>query len=58
MRWSEPAACQPALAAIALDQLIGPGVVLIGTTRRDNSVRISGVERIVAIDDARINQGA
>src|SRR5215472_6493277 len=47
MRWSEFAACQPTLAAIALDQLIGPGVVLIGTTRRDNSARISGVEPLV-----------
>jgi hypothetical protein len=47
MRWSEFAACQPALAAIAHDQLIGPGVVLIGTTRRDNSVRISGVEPLI-----------
>jgi len=47
MRWSEFAACQPALAAIALDRLIGPGVVLIGTTRRDNSVRISGVEPLI-----------
>jgi hypothetical protein len=47
MRWSEFAACQPALAAVAHDQLIGPGVVLIGTTRRDDSARISGVEPLV-----------
>jgi hypothetical protein len=47
MQWSEFAACQPALAAIAHDQLIRPGVVLIGTTRRDNSVRISGVEPLI-----------
>jgi hypothetical protein len=47
MRWSEFAACQPALAAVAHDQLIRPGVVLIGTTRRDNSARISGVEPLI-----------
>ena len=47
MRWSEFAACQPALAAVAHDQLIGPGVVLIGTRRRDNSARISGVEPLI-----------
>src|SRR5215472_16571349 len=47
MRWSEFAACQPTLAAIALDELIGPGVVLIGTTRRDDSARISGVEPLI-----------
>jgi hypothetical protein len=47
MRWLEFAACQPALAAVAHDQLIGPGVVLIGTTRRDSSARISGVEPLV-----------
>jgi hypothetical protein len=47
MRWSEFAACQPTLAAVAHDQLLGPGVVLIGTTRRDGSARISGVEPLI-----------
>ena len=47
MRWSEFAACQPTLAAVAHDQLIGPGVVLIGTARRDNTARISGVEPLI-----------
>ena len=47
MRWSEFAACQSTLAAVAHDELIGPGVVLIGTTRRDNSARISGVEPLI-----------
>jgi hypothetical protein len=47
MRWSEFAAHQPALAAIAHDQLIRPGVVLIGTTRRDGAARISGVEPLI-----------
>ena len=44
MRWSEFAGDQAILAAVAHDQLIKPGVVLIGTTRKDGSARISGVE--------------
>lgn len=47
MRWSEFAACQSALAAVAHDQLIGPGVVLIGTVRRDGAARISGGEPLI-----------
>lgn len=47
MRWCELAAQQPALAAVAHDQLIKPGVVLAGTTRRDGSARISGVEPLI-----------
>jgi hypothetical protein len=47
MRWSEFAARQPALAAAAHDQLIGPGVLLAGTIRRDGSARISGVEPLI-----------
>jgi hypothetical protein len=46
MRWSDVAQCQPALAAHEL--LIEPGVLLIGTTRRDGSARISGVEPLVS----------
>src|SRR5579859_4292520 len=47
MRWSEFADRQPMLAAAAHDQLIKPGVVLAGTTRRDGSARISGVEPLI-----------
>src|SRR5438128_11947088 len=47
MRWSEFAARQQVLAAAAHDQLIKPGVVLAGTTRRDGSCRISGVEPLI-----------
>jgi hypothetical protein len=47
MRWSEFAAQQRVLAAAAHDQLIKPGVVLAGTTRRDGSARISGVEPLI-----------
>jgi Pyridoxamine 5'-phosphate oxidase len=47
MRWSEVAQRQPALAAVMSELLIKPGVVLIGTSRRDGSARISGVEPLV-----------
>jgi hypothetical protein len=47
MRWAEIAAHEPALGAAAHDRLIKPGVLLIGTTRRDGSARISGVEPLV-----------
>ncbi|MGI8416766.1 MAG: hypothetical protein ACR2P2_11305 [Nakamurella sp.] len=42
---------QPRLAAIAQQKLIGPGVLLMGTTRRDGSARISGVEPLVMDGD-------
>ena len=41
------AADQPALGRVVHDRLIKPGVVLLGTTRRDGSARISGVEPLV-----------
>jgi hypothetical protein len=47
MKWAEIAAHEPALGAVAHQRLIEPGVVLIGTTRRDGSARISGVEPLI-----------
>jgi hypothetical protein len=47
MKWAEIAAHEPALGAAAHDRLIKPGVLLIGTTRRDGSARISGVEPLI-----------
>jgi general stress protein 26 len=47
MRWSEIATCQRALGAVAHDALIKRGVLLVGTTRRDGSARISGAEPLV-----------
>ncbi len=47
MKWSEIAAREPALGAVAHERLVGPGVLLVGTTRRDGSARISGVEPLV-----------
>lgn len=51
MRWSEFAAYQCLLAAVAHDQLIKPCVLLIGTIRRDGSPRISGVEPLIMDGD-------
>jgi ribosomal protein S18 acetylase RimI-like enzyme len=39
MRWSDFAARHPALGVVAHDLLIRPGVLLVGTTRRDGSAR-------------------
>lgn len=47
MEWSDLAAEQPVLAGLAHEKLIAPGVLLIGTIRRDGSVRISGVEPLI-----------
>jgi hypothetical protein len=51
MRWSEIAASEPTLGEAAYDRLIKPGVLLVGTTRRDGSARISGVEPLVMDGD-------
>ena len=41
MRWSDFAARAPRLAALGEDRLLAPGVVLVGTIRRDGTPRIS-----------------
>ena len=51
MKWSAIAASEPALGAVVSDKLIGPGVLLAGTVRRDGSPRISGVEPLVMDGD-------
>jgi hypothetical protein len=51
MKWSEIAASEPALGAVVLDKLIRPGVLLVGTTRRDGTARISGAEPLVMDGD-------
>src|SRR5215472_8975 len=51
MKWSAIAASQPALGAVARDRLIRPGVLLVGTVRRDGSPRISGAEPLVMDGD-------
>ena len=44
MHWDEFAALQPRLAAVGRRVLADPGVVLVGTIRRDGTPRISPVE--------------
>jgi hypothetical protein len=47
VRWSEFAARAPRLAALGEERLVAPGVVLIGTVRRDGTARISPVEPLL-----------
>ena len=47
LSWADLVDQQPALAAVAQQKLLKPGVLLVGTTRRDGSARISGVEPLV-----------
>lgn len=44
MRWADFELQQPRFAALGLEKLAGPGVVLVGTIRKDGSPRISPVE--------------
>jgi pyridoxamine 5'-phosphate oxidase-like protein len=47
MRWSEFAEDAPRLAALGRRRLTEPGVVLVGTIRRDGTPRISPVEPLL-----------
>jgi len=47
MRWAELAEREPRLAEVGRERLLGPGVVLVGTIRRDGTPRLSGVEPFV-----------
>ena len=47
MRWDDLQAQQPRLGAVAHDRLLGPGVVLVATIRRDGTPRLSPVEPFV-----------
>ena len=42
---------EPALGVVVSDRLIRPGVLLVGTIRRDGSPRISGAEPLVMDGD-------
>jgi hypothetical protein len=44
VRWADVEAQQPRLAALGRQRLGGPGVVLVGTLRKDGTPRISAVE--------------
>jgi hypothetical protein len=47
MHWSDIGDAQPRLARLAQEHLIGPGVVLVATIRRDGTPRLSAVEPYV-----------
>ena len=47
MRWGDLERQQPRFAALGRERLVEPGVVLVGTTRRDGTPRISPVEPLV-----------
>ncbi len=51
MRWEDLERQAPRLAGVALDRLIGPGVVLVVTIRRDGAPRLSPVEPLVFDDE-------
>jgi hypothetical protein len=44
MRWSDLESAQPGLAGLGRQRLLQPGMVLVGTIRRDGSPRLSPVE--------------
>jgi hypothetical protein len=47
MKWSDLVEAEPRLAELGEQRLVGPGVVLVGTIRRDGSPRISPVEPLL-----------
>jgi hypothetical protein len=51
MRWSDLQDQQPRLATIAHERLVGPGVLLVATVRRDGTPRLSPVEPFVLDGD-------
>src|SRR3954453_22645347 len=51
MRWDDLHAQQPRLGAVAKDRLLGPGVFLVATIRRDGTPRLSPVEPFVLDGD-------
>jgi hypothetical protein len=51
MHWSEVEVRQPRLAELGRQRLLEPGVVLVGTIRRDGTPRISPVEPFVMDGD-------
>jgi hypothetical protein len=51
MRWTELECAQPGLAELGRERLLEPGVVLVGTIRRDGTPRLSPVEPFVMGQD-------
>jgi hypothetical protein len=57
MRWSDFEEQQPRFAALGRERLAGPGVVLVGTVRKDGSPRISPVEPLFWNGDLWLSMG-
>jgi hypothetical protein len=57
VRWAELEAQQPRLADLGKKMLGGPGVVLVGTTRRDGTARLSPVEPLFLDGDLWLSMG-
>jgi hypothetical protein len=57
MRWADFELQQPRFAALGREKLAGPGVVLVGTIRRDGSPRISPVEPMFWNGDLWLSMG-
>src|SRR3954447_22282786 len=51
MRWAAVMSAEPHLGRLMSKQLIAPGVLLVGSIRRDGRPRISGVEPLVMDGD-------
>jgi Pyridoxamine 5'-phosphate oxidase len=51
MHWSEMESAQPGLAGLGQQRLLGAGVVLVATIRRDGAPRLSPVEPFVMDGD-------
>jgi hypothetical protein len=57
MRWADFEQRQPRFAAFGREKLAGPGVVLVGTIRKDGSPRISPVEPLFWKGDLWLSMG-
>ena len=57
MRWADLELQQPRFGALGRDKLQRPGVVLVGTIRRDGSPRISPVEPVSWAGDLWLSMG-
>jgi hypothetical protein len=57
MHWSQFEDVQPRFAAAGMSRLADPGVVLVGTVRRDGTARISAVEPLFFNGDLWLGMG-
>ena len=57
MRWADFERRQPRFASLGREKFSGPGVVLVGTVRKDGSARISPVEPLFCDGDLWLTMG-